>query len=182
MIRKRLDTRTAILEAAFEAFGQNPGTSLADVADLAGVGRATLHRHFTGRDDLIGALAELAMDELDAAVDHAVANATSYTEGLRLALGAILPLANRQVFLATEAAANTGDMAARIEADFKELVNDVAKAQSEGGLRSDIPAEWIARAYDNLIYAGWQMVRNEEATPKQATEFAWKTLMEGMGS
>lgn len=181
MVKKRLDTRSAILEAAFEAFGQNPGASLAEVADLAGVGRATLHRHFAGRDDLIRALAELAMDELDAAVDAAVADAASYTEGLRLAMEAILPLASRQMFLATEAAVQTGAIAERTEADFVELVDGVKHAQAEGGLRKDVPAEWIARAYDNLIYAGWDLVRAEEATPRQAADFAWKTLMDGMG-
>lgn len=181
MMKKRLDTRSAILEAAFEAFGQNPGASLAEVADLAGVGRATLHRQFAGRNDLIRALAEQAMDELDAAVGAAVTDAASYTEGLRLAMEAILPLALRQMFLATEAAVQTGAIAERTEADFVELVESVKHAQAEGGLRKDVPAEWIARAYDNLIYAGWDLVRAEEATPRQAADFAWKTLMDGMG-
>ncbi|UZD90266.1 TetR/AcrR family transcriptional regulator [Cognatishimia activa] len=179
MIRKRLNTETAILEAAFEIFGKNPGASLSDVAELAGVGRATLHRHFAGRDELIRALARNAMDELDAAVDEAVKGAPSYTEGLRLALEAMLPLASRQMFLATEAAAQTGDIAERIQSDFDELVRDVKKAQAEGGLRKEVPAEWFARAYENLIYAGWEMVRNEEATSKQAADFAWGLLSEG---
>jgi len=179
MIRKRVNTETAIQEAAFEVFAKNPGASLAEVAKLAGVGRATLHRHFAGRDELIGALARVAMDELDAAVEEAVKEAQSYTEGLRFALEAILPLASRQMFLATEAAAQTGEIADRLKTDFAELVKDVTKAQAEGGLRQDIPAEWIARAYENLIYAGWEMVQNEEATPKQAAGFAWSMLAEG---
>lgn len=180
MMQKRLTTDLAILEAAFEVFAQNPGASLADVAQVAGVGRATLHRHFTGRDDLIEALAERAMDELDQAVDQAVSDAPSYTEALRLALEAILPLAQRHMFLTTESAAQVGKIAERQKADFDELVHSVKQAQIEGGLRTDVPATWIARAYDNLIYAGWELVRSEEATAKQAAAFAWTTLTGGV--
>lgn len=180
IMMKRISTQQAIIEAAFEVLGHNPGASLGEVADAAGVGRATLHRHFAGRDDLIHALAEHAMDELDAAVEAAVAEVDSHTEGLRLALQAILPLASRQMFLATEAALQTGRIAQRAASDFAELVTAVEQAQAEGGLRKDVPAQWIARAYDNLIYAGWDMVRAQEATPKQAADMAWKTLTEGV--
>ena len=46
----RLSSRDAIIEAAFAVFSKNPGAPLADVAGRAGVGRATLHRHFASRE------------------------------------------------------------------------------------------------------------------------------------
>ncbi|MEM1316029.1 MAG: helix-turn-helix domain-containing protein, partial [Pseudomonadota bacterium] len=49
----RLSSRDAILEAAFQLYARRPDASLAEVAQRAGVGRATLHRHFGSREALI---------------------------------------------------------------------------------------------------------------------------------
>lgn len=67
----RLSTRDAIVEAAFAVFSKNPSAALSDVAERAGVGRATLHRHFAGRDELVRALAKIASKEMDEAVEEA---------------------------------------------------------------------------------------------------------------
>ncbi|MGI9504413.1 MAG: TetR/AcrR family transcriptional regulator [Geminicoccaceae bacterium] len=75
----RPQARDAIIEAAFQLFGRDPSASLADIAERAGVGRATLHRHFKGRDDLMVVLAHTAMRELDEAVDTATEGAPTYT-------------------------------------------------------------------------------------------------------
>lgn len=53
-------TRQAILDAAVTAFGEDPRTSLAEIAAAAGVGRTTLHRYFTDRATLVAAVDELA--------------------------------------------------------------------------------------------------------------------------
>ena len=72
MNKIRPDTSAAIIEAAFEVFSANPSASLSVVADRAGVGRATLHRYFPGRRELMRALAKLAIEELDMAVEKAI--------------------------------------------------------------------------------------------------------------
>ena len=168
-----------ILNAAFTVFSQNPGASLADVAKAAGVGRATLHRHFSGRDDLMVALTLTAAQELDAAVDAAVAECETYTEALELALHAILPLAARHMFLATEPATHDPRVAEVYAAQTRDLAHDIDMAKAEGTFDPHLPTEWIVQAYENLIYAGWTMVMAGDATPKQAAAFAWRTLTQG---
>ena len=177
---KNVSNRTLILNAAFDVFSQNPGASLAEVATQAGVGRATLHRYFAGRDDLMVALTLTAAQELDAAVEAAVAECTTYTEGLRVALGAILPLAARHMFLATEAASNDPRVREAYAAQERDLSNDIEAAKAEGTFAPHVPTAWIVQAYDNLIYAGWAMVAAGDATPKQAADLAWRTLTEGL--
>ena len=168
------------MEAAFLEFGENPAASLGDVAKRAGVGRATLHRHFAGRADLMRALALAAVEELDDAVEAKTANAASYEEGFRLSLQAIVPLASRQWFLAHEGVEADPNVAAAYRASREELERDVEAAKTEGVFAADIPVEWIVAAYENLIYAAWSMVRSGEATPKQAADFAWRTLSTGL--
>ncbi len=180
MIQKRSTTRDAIIDAAFDVFSRDPSASLNEVATVAGVGRATLHRHFAGRQDLIIALTKLAMEELDEAVALAVAGAESWTASLRLSLTAIIPLANRQWFLAQEPVENHPDIAAAYAAQRAELIEAIEEAGKEGAFAADVPATWIASAFDSLIYAAWEAVRKGDLTPAQAADLAWRTLTLGL--
>jgi TetR/AcrR family transcriptional repressor of mexCD-oprJ operon len=171
MTKIRLDTKDAILQAGFDVFGKNSSASLDKVAKRAGVGRATLHRYYSSRDDLIEALAWAAMDELNKAVEEAIKDAQSYTEGLKLALAAIVPLSNRQLFLANEPLDHNPKIA---EAYFKDKL--------EGTFAKDIPSKWIAESFEALIYAAWIMVKDGEATHKQAADLAWRTLTAGLSN
>lgn len=178
----RLSTEDAILDAAFELFSRRPGASLNEVAVRAGVGRATLHRHFKNRDALIEALTRVAMAELNEAVEAAVADATSHTDGLRRTLGAIVPLADRHWFLEQEPAPSDPDIVQAERNDRALLEAEIEGARAEGAFPPDAPTRWIAEAYDALIYAAWSMVRSGEATPQQAADLAWRTLTTGLGS
>lgn len=180
MIQQRPKTQDAIIEAAFDVFGRDPSASLSDVAAAAGVGRATLHRHFAGRDDLIVALAKQATEELDAAVAKAVEGAESWTASLKLSLAAIIPLANRQWFLAQEPLEHHPDIAEAYAAQRADLIEAIEEAAKEGAFAPDVPAGWIASAYDSLIYAAWEAVRAGELTAAQAADLAWRTLSSGL--
>lgn len=176
-----LKTRDAIVDAAFAVLSTRPGASLAEVAEAAQVGRATLHRHFRSREDLTGALARQAIVELRAAVDVATEDAESHTEGLRLALEAIVPLGARQWFLSSEGVEKDAEVATMLAEDHASLLREIEAARAEGAFAPNVPGAWIVQAYDAVIYAAWTMVRREEATPRQAAELAWRTLTSGMG-
>ena len=180
MNRIRPNTRDAIIEAAFLVFSERPTASLSDVAERAGVGRATLHRHFPGRADLIRALSFVAMEELDRAVEAATVAATSATDALHRALQTIVPLANRQWFLAQDWQETDPDILAAYATGRQELSTWIDAAKDEGSFASELPTAWIVDAYENLIYAAWSLVRSGEATPKQAADFAWRTLTQGL--
>lgn len=170
----------AILNAGFEVFSHNPGASLAEVAAHAGVGRATLHRYFSGRAALVAELALVASQELNAAVEDATRDVDSHTEGLRVAFRAMLPLAQRHMFLATEPVEQDARVAAAYAADTAALLHSIEQAKGEGTFEHHVPSAWIARAYENLLYAGWAMIVAEEATPNQAADLAWRTLTQGL--
>lgn len=180
MIRIRPKTVDAIIEAGFTVFAADPAASLSDIAKTAGIGRATLHRHFAGRKELMVALAKTAFDELEEAVQEATVDAQTYTEGLRLALDAMIPLANRQLFLANEGLEKEPEIATALERGKEELADDFNHAKSEGTFAATVPTSWLVQAYENLIYAAWTMVEDGEATPRQASELTWRTLTSGL--
>lgn len=178
----RPDTRDAILEAAFQVFGRDPTASLADVAARAGVGRATLHRHFRGREDLMAALARAATREIDAAVEAATRDAASYGEALRRSLDAMVPLASRQWFLSRELFEDNPEVMADHRRQQAELDEAIEAAKAEGCFDPALPTAWIRQAFDYLLFAAWESVHAGEATPAQAAELAWRTLTRGLGS
>ncbi|MEL7466030.1 MAG: helix-turn-helix domain-containing protein [Pseudomonadota bacterium] len=180
MAQIRPETRAAIIEAAFLVFNETPAASLGDVAARAGVGRATLHRYFHGRAELMRALALTAMEELDQAIEEKTAGVETYDEGFRLALHAIVPLAARQWFLSQEGLEADAEIAAAYAESKRQTRADVERAKDEGVFAADVPTEWIAAAYEHLAYAAWELVRSGDATPKQAADLAWRTLSQGL--
>lgn len=177
----RPPTRDAIVEAAFAVFSKNPSAALSDVAERAGVGRATLHRHFASRNDLVRELAVLAGKEMNDAVEAACVDAKSYSEVARLALQALIPLGDRHGFLALEAFADDPEMQAEHERDKRETTEMIDAAKAEGLFDKSVPTPWIVQAFDHLMYAGWESVNTGETTHDQAASLAWRTLIYGLG-
>lgn len=177
----RLSTKNAIIEAAFQLFKENPRASLAEIAGLAGVGRVTLHRYFSGRDELVIELAKMAIKELDQVAEHAASNAVTYTEALRLMLFALVPLADRQWFLANQAVEGHTEIQDEYQRQTQEMIEIIELAKHEGALDPSLPSVWVSEAYDGLLFAAWEMVRKDELTVKQAADYAWKTFIGGVG-
>lgn len=70
--RTRPDTRSHILEAALEVFSEHgfEGSSLQQIADRLGLTKAALYYHFRSKDELLEALVEPAMTDLDELLDR----------------------------------------------------------------------------------------------------------------
>jgi AcrR family transcriptional regulator len=80
--RDATDNRQRIMSAAREAFAElGLSASLAEVARRAGVGNATLHRHFAGKDALIDAVYEEWVERRRAAGQAMIADPDPW-EGL----------------------------------------------------------------------------------------------------
>ncbi|GAA6136872.1 TetR/AcrR family transcriptional regulator [Arenicella sp. 4NH20-0111] len=178
----RLSSKEAIIEAAFHLFKENPRASLAEIAKYAGVGRVTLHRHFSGREDLVIELGKIALTEMDEIAEQAASGASSYTDALRLMMFALVPLADRQWFLTNQIFDGSSDIQKESQRQLEEMKSVIDLAKKEGGLNSALPSPWICETFDALLYAAWEMVRTEQLTTLQASELAWGTFMNGVGS
>ena len=177
----RLPSREAIIEAGFTVLNRNPSASLAQVAELAGVGRATLHRHFLSREALIHALAEIAITEMDEVVEEACADVKSYGEALRVSLEVLIPMGDRYGFLASEAIEHAPDLQKEFARQQHETEEMVEAAKREKVFDRAVPTAWIVQAFDYLLMAAWESVRTGDVTQAQAADLAWQTLTSGLG-
>ncbi|MEM7660643.1 MAG: helix-turn-helix domain-containing protein [Pseudomonadota bacterium] len=177
----RPTTKDAIIEAAFDVFSRDPSAPLSEISDRAGVGRATLHRHFAGRDELIRALALIAIDEMDTVAEAACENVSSHAQAFQQMLTALIPLGDRHGFLALEPINDDPDISAAFARQQRETQEMVEDAKTEGLFDKGVPTSWITQAFDHLLYAAWESVKSGETTHKQAADLAWRTLTTGLG-
>jgi len=177
----RLPSKEAIIEAGFTVFNRDPSASLAQVAELAGVGRATLHRHFSSREALVHALAEIAITEMDEVVAAACADVKSHGEALRVSLEVLIPLGDRYGFLTSEAIEHAPELQSEFARQQRETEEMVEGAKREKLFDRAVPTAWIVQAFDYLLMAAWESVRAGDVTQAQAGELAWRTLTAGLG-
>ena len=177
----RLSSRDAIIQAAFAILSRDSGATLTEIAERAGVGRATLHRYFPSREDLIRALAWMAIEEIDQAAAGVAEAAGSFSEALEKVLGALIPLGDRHGFLAREPVEQDSAITAEFERQMRETRELVEAAKREGAFDTSVPTGWIVQAYEHLLYAAGESVRAEDITPAQSADLAWRTLTSGLG-
>ena len=182
MARKALrpPVKEAIIDAAIDTLARNPGASLSEIAARAGVGRASLHRHFSSRGDLVTAITGQCMDDIDAATDEAVAGARNARERLLRMLEAVIPLGDRYHFLATEAFDDAG-LRARHEADLEWLGRLVDELKDEGAVATDVPRGWAVANIDAQVWLAWSEVAAGNLAPADAAGLAFRTLLQGLG-
>lgn len=178
----RPTAQDALLDAAAATLAENPSASLSEIARRAGVGRATLHRHFASRDALIAALTREALARIDAVTAPIDAQAESAGEALWLVLDAVVPLGDRYHFLSRQTDATSDPEVAEITArQTAELAALIDAVKAEGGIAPEVPTGWAVVALDSLIYAAWSAVEDGSIAPRDAASLVHRTFLQGLG-
>jgi AcrR family transcriptional regulator len=170
-------TRAAILEAAARVLGRRPDAAMADIADEAGVGRATLYRHFPTRDSLLQGAEEAAIAELtegieaanlgDLTVERAIARLTS-------------------VFMRTGAkyaAFITQDDDHPDSVDKQHVLQPVRdvidRGVRDGVLRADPPTDVLFEMFSALVERALWLTVAGTTTPEAATDAVVDLFLDG---
>jgi len=153
-----------------------------EIADVAGVGRTTLHRHFPGRRDLMRAITLDALEECEAAIGAARMGEGTAAEVVARLAGGLVPIGERFHFLLYEAELEEDPEIqaadARVTGPVGELVE---RGRREGTFRPDVPAAWILDAFEALVYAAWEGVHKGRLAPLDAPRLVTGTLLSGLG-
>ncbi|RSS82746.1 TetR/AcrR family transcriptional regulator [Streptomyces sp. WAC06614] len=144
--------RDQVLRAAAALLSRKSTATMDEVAKAAGIGRATLHRHFAGRDALVKALEELGIREFEGAFDRARLAEGTAEQALRRLVAETEPNAQLLAFLVTENQLFEGDQVdegwARLDARVSALFK---RGQEEGDFRIDLSLAWLTEALYGLI-------------------------------
>lgn len=151
--RRRSDAERnlrAIVDAAARILAARPRASMQEIASAAGLHRATVHRHFATRDELVEAVRERALDEFAAVIGDPALKELEPTTALEALTRRSLELGDRNRIYRIAA---TFDEAsdARAELFARPVVELVDRAQQAGVVRTDLAPEHLARAWGGLL-------------------------------
>ena len=175
-------SRRAILEAARVQLLYNPDASLSDIAQRAGVGRATLYRLYETREVLLIEVGRDCLEAFDHATSDIESKARSIRHAFQLLFEAILPLQEEYQFL--NRFGDTEDYPAELRTIYlrqqREMVELIEEAKRAGKIKKQHPNEWLTLLVDAQLYAAQSLINREEMTVKQAAETACKVLFDGI--
>ncbi|MFF5130533.1 TetR/AcrR family transcriptional regulator [Streptomyces syringium] len=171
--------RDHVLAEAAALLTRKPTASMDEIAKAAGISRATLHRHFAGRDALVRALEDLGIEQFERALDEARTEEGDAAEALRRLIAATEPVAGIMAFLYTEnqlyeAGLNEGwnRLDARVTGLFQ-------RGQEEGAFRLELSPAWLTEALYGLVGAGAWAVQDGRVAAKDRTRMVAELLLGG---
>lgn len=172
--------RTQVLHAAAALLSRKATATMDEVARAAGIGRATLHRHFAGRDALVRALEELGLQEMEAALDRAGLEDGPEDEVVRRLIAEVEHVAPLLSFLVTENQLFEGEQQhegwahadARVSALFR-------RGQESGVFRIDLTPAWLTEAFYGLVGSGAWAVQDGRVAAKDFQYMIAELLLGG---
>ncbi|QKW07631.1 TetR/AcrR family transcriptional regulator [Streptomyces sp. NA04227] len=154
----------ALLDAAARVLAGNRSAALAQIAKGAGISRATLHRRYASREELMRAIGVRAIEAVDALLAAAEPGAADLAEGrfdaaaFDAALDTLIDGLAPAIHLYGFAAHDPGvlgdpDLRAATEAQDERAFRFLAHGQHLGRLRSDVPPSWLWYSLWGLLEA-----------------------------
>ncbi|GAA4092165.1 TetR/AcrR family transcriptional regulator [Nocardioides kongjuensis] len=182
-----MTTRDTVLAAAQRLLTTDPTASMAQIATAAGVGRATVHRHFASREDLLHEIGRRSLDRwaatlVEAEVTDVIASADP--ERIRACIEEILgrfviDAHELGIALTDPTVLNAADLHERATALFADEVALYAAAQAAGVLRSDVPARWLGHSVYGLLVAARDALVAGDIARNDAQALVRSTFLEG---
>ncbi|WP_215450917.1 TetR/AcrR family transcriptional regulator [Streptomyces sp. ATCC 21386] len=157
--------REHVLRSAAALLTRKSTATMDEVAKAAGISRATLHRHFAGRDVLVRALEALGIEECETALDAARLDEGPARDAVRRLVREIEPAAGLLAFLYTENQLFEGEGQHEGWARIDDRVAALFKrGQAAGEFRIDLTPAWLTEALYGLLASGaWAVTEGRVA-------------------
>lgn len=154
--------RQALLDSAKILLADNPGASFIEVAETAGIGRATLYRHFPTKEDLIRTLTLEAIEKTDDAAKTILASPISAQQKIHQLLDAMIELGDSYYFLTRLSEVNDSEIITHLERQNKGLEKLIETAQQDGSINPALPISWVTHVFNGLTYSAWTAIATDE--------------------
>lgn len=177
-----LRNRAALLDAAAEVLAEAPQASLAEVATRAGLGRATLYRHFDSRSALQAAIREEALARAAATLAAADLSDCDTREGIRRAADALVPLGMRFRILLTDGSDTDAEFLAARNQTLAPLWSVLARGVETGELPRAANIGWLGMVLAAVLMTAVRAADAGVIDPGDAGALVADTFMDGFSS
>lgn len=172
--------RDQVLRGAAALLTRKSTATMDEVAKAAGISRATLHRHFAGRDALVRALEALGIAECETALDAARLDEGPAPDAVRRLVREIEPAAGLLAFLYTENQLFEGEELNHGWTRIDDRISDLfRRGQLSGEFRIDLTPAWLTEALFGLLASGAWMVQSGKGAPKDFQHMIAELLLGG---
>jgi AcrR family transcriptional regulator len=162
-----MTAREQILAAAQRHLNADATASMAELAEAAGVGRATIHRHFATREALLTEIGQRSLDRWESRLEErevAQVVAAGDAARIRACLAGLVEdfVADAEDFgfALTDAYMCTAPaLLERTGSLFAREVELYAAGQAAGVLRADVTPRWLGHAVYGLLVAARDALR-----------------------
>ena len=175
------EERTALVQQVASSLSINPGASTGEIAAAADVSRATLHRVFGSREDLVGTVYGWLLDQCDRIFDRSGIDDAPVLEAFDRLVEDSYPIAQSYWMLVAkpelesvpEFQKGMAEQDARLESFF-------ARGQADGVFRPDLPPRWLAYSLGGQIMSAWYLVEDGHAGAREVPRLVRTAVIEGV--
>lgn len=173
----RLNT---ILDEATKCLIENPGASMNEIADAAGIGIATLHRYVENREQLMVHLSFRAIEVVAETIQPIKLDEDRYESYIPELIEALIPLGDKIYFLNHDPSVNSNkEIEEKDQVLRKPLLHAIDFLQQKGHFREDVNKNWIVDVLYSLLFLTWQQVFEGNIARNSAAELVVSTFYQG---
>lgn len=170
-----------LLEAAAAALASDPGASMAEVAQIAGLARATLYRHFRSRQELLAALRQEALARAAEAISASRCDEGPPLAALRRVIEGLATLGVRfRALLADGADLDPAFLRERSRV-LAPLHGVIRRGQETGVIRPEVPPQWVVLAMASMLVAAVHTFTGTAETGRVA-DLVYESLTRGVAT
>ena len=178
-VRRR--TRQAIVEAAITTWVRNRDATLDDIARSAETHRATVHRLFSSRAELLDAVIAQCVADMAAAETAAVIRGRP-PEALRRVVAGYLAIGERIRFIFEDPAVARHPTVIELTATEGPVFALIRQGQADGSIDGRLSAAWVERSIWALVYAASEAIADGTLPAHEALPALLHTIERGVST
>jgi len=176
------ETRNQILQSAIKVWGKNLAATLDDIAQHTGISRRTLHRHYSGKDDLLDSVFNYIIDEYLVNLKQNIENSSSEKEKLKAFLQFDINSSKKYLVFCQLRKEEFQHIEIENE-NFKEMysiyLDLFKKLQDNLEISKDLSLQWIETFYLSIVETSDKII-DSGIDIDECFDMAWFSLWNGI--